>query len=68
MIKACSFENVVLQVDFSENASILSQWYVQSARWSHGQAALFTGHGWIAAMKAESFVILSDNWHVQSKI
>ena len=40
LIEACNVENVVLQVDFSENASIVSQREVQSAHWSHGQATL----------------------------
>lgn len=61
LIEACNFENIVVQVDFSENASIVSQREVQSAHWSHGQATLFTGHGWIAAKKSESFVIISDD-------
>ena len=30
-------ENAVLQVDFSENAAIASQFEIQSAHWNHGQ-------------------------------
>ena len=64
LIEACNVENVVLQVDFSENVSIVTQREVQSAHWSHGQATLFTGHAWISngdEKKAESFVIVSDD-------
>ena len=65
LIEACNYENVVMQVDFSENASIVSQREVQSAHWSHGQATLFTGHAWInsdaTSKKAESFVTILDD-------
>ena len=41
-------ENAVLQVDFSENAAIASQFEIQSAHWNHGAATLFTAHVWIS--------------------
>jgi hypothetical protein len=44
LISKCNTEDIVLQVDFSENATIASQRETQSAHWSHGQA---TGHAWI---------------------
>ena len=55
---------MVLQVDFSENVTIVSQWEIQSAHWNHGQATL---HGWIKAESKEtvaesrSMVIVSDD-------
>ncbi len=36
--------NAVLHVDFSENATIMSQKVIQSAHWNHSQATLFTPH------------------------
>ena len=47
LISKCDGENVVLQVDFSENAIIASQNETQSAHWCHGQATLFTAYAWI---------------------
>ena len=41
-------KKVILQVDFSENASITSQNEVLSAHWSHGSATLFTAHAWVS--------------------
>ena len=54
-------ENVVLQVDFSENATIASQREIQSAHWSHAQATIFTAHTWIDTDSEESIVIVSDD-------
>ena len=50
----------MLQVDFSENATITSQNEIQSAHWNHGQATLFTAHAWITDGKSKSFAIISD--------
>ena len=60
MIAQCDTENIVLQVDFSENATIASQHEIQSA--SHGQATLFTGYAWIDKEEKvnKSFVVISD--------
>ena len=60
LISKCSEENVVLQVDYSENATIASQNETQSAHWSHGQATLFTAHAWIKD-GSESFMLVSDD-------
>ena len=66
LIAKCDTEHIVLQVDFSENATIASQHEIQSAHWSHGQATLFTGYAWIktdevaSENKCESFVLISD--------
>ena len=62
MIAQCDTENIVLQVDFSENATIASQHEIQSAHWSHGQATLFTSYAWIDKEEKvnKSFVVISD--------
>ena len=54
-------KKVLLQVDFSENASIASQNEVQSAHWSHGSATLFTAHAWVSESVTESMVYISDD-------
>lgn len=46
LVKECDGKSVVLQVDFSENATIASQREIESAHWNHGQASLFTSHAW----------------------
>ena len=67
LVEGCDGKSVVLQVDFSENATIASQWEVQSTHWNHGQATLFTAHAWIKAGSGDtepaegpSMVIASD--------
>ncbi len=57
----CDSKNVVLQVDFSENASIASQREVQAAHWHHSQATLFTAYAWIGSESSESIVLISDD-------
>ena len=47
-------KSVVLQVNFSENATIASQRKVQSAHSNHGQATLFTAYAWIKYDKSEN--------------
>ena len=51
-----------LQVDFSENASLLQQDEIQSAYWSHGQVALCTAVGWTDE-GTHSYGMTSDNLH-----
>ena len=46
LIAACDDENIVLQVDFSENATIKMQNEIQSVHWNHTQATLFTANAW----------------------
>ena len=46
LISKSNKQNAVLQVDFSENATIMSQNETQSAHWNHAQATLFTAHTW----------------------
>ena len=46
-LSTCDREFILLQVDFSENASLTSQDKIQSAHWSNNQATLFTVHAWI---------------------
>ena len=47
LIGSCDGKTILLQVDFSENASLLMQNEIQSAHWNHSQATLFTAHVWI---------------------
>ena len=61
LISKCDGENVVLQVDFSENATITSQNETQSAHWCHGQATHFTAYAYIKEDENESFVLVSDD-------
>lgn len=53
-------ENVVIQVDFAENAAILNQNEIQSAHWVHSQATIFPAHAWISKNESQSFAIISD--------
>ena len=48
--------SAVLQVDFSENASVVNQNEIQLA---HHQVTI--GHVWVNQNVKESFVIVSDN-------
>ena len=45
LISSYDGKTILLQVDFSENASLLMQNEIQSAHWNHSQATLFTAHG-----------------------
>ena len=44
---SCDGKSIVLQVDFSENATIAAQKEVQAANWHHAQATIFTTYTWI---------------------
>lgn len=57
----CDGKNIVLQVDFSENASITFQREVQAAHWHYQQATLFTAHAWVDGAENLSVVIVSDD-------
>jgi hypothetical protein len=61
-------EKIVLQVDFSENASLQDQNEIQSMHWSHKQATLFTAFAWVNTIHEtkESMVIVSDELPYQS--
>jgi hypothetical protein len=61
LISNVNEKKVLLQVDFSENASIASQNEVQSAHWSHGSATLFTAHAWVSKDVTESMVYVSGD-------
>ncbi len=58
---------VVLQVDFSENATIMSQNEIQSAHWNYNQATLFTAHAWAADKKIEALFLFQIHWHTVRK-
>ena len=60
---ACDGKSIVLQVDFSENATIAAQKEVQAAHWHHSQATLFTTHAWINNDTNFSMVAISDDLH-----
>ena len=63
LVQKCDGKSVVLQVDFSENATIASQCEVLSAHWNHGQATFFKAHAWIKrdTLEGQSMVIVSDD-------
>lgn len=61
--------NILIQLDFSENASLLAQNEIQSAHWSHSQATVFTAYAWISESLRESCVIVSDDLeHTKTQI
>ena len=60
IIDDCDSTAVVLQVDFSENATLLEQNEVQFAHWTHKQVTVLTAHAWINKHVKESFAIISD--------
>ena len=68
MIAQCDTENIVLQVDFSENATIASQHEIQSAHWSHGQATLFTGYAWIDKEEKVNKIISDELTHTKHAV
>ena len=57
LVVSCDGENIVLQVDFSENATIKMQSEIQSANWNHSQAALFTAHAWTTTELTEILLL-----------
>ena len=50
---------ILVQIDFAENFSLVSQDEIQSAHWSHQQVTLFTCVAWFQHC-TRSFVIISD--------
>ena len=61
LIKKCDGKNIVLQVDFSENAAIATQREIQAAHRNHCQVTLFTAHAWIKHDSVScSMVMVSD--------
>ena len=60
LIALCDGENIVLQVHFSENATIEMQNKIQPAHWYHSQATLFTAHTQITTELSENIVISDD--------
>lgn len=50
---------VLIQIDFAENFSLVAQDEIQSAHWSHQQVTLFTCVAWFQNC-TRSFVIISD--------
>ena len=58
---SCDGKSIVLQVDFSENATIAAQKEVQAAHWHHSQAAIFTTYAWVNNATNFSMVVISDD-------
>ena len=56
----CNESLVALQVNFSENASLLQQNEIQAAYCPH-QVTIFTAHAWIGEGVKESFPIVSES-------
>lgn len=54
-------KNIVIQLDFSENATLIHKNEIQSAHWTHSQATVFTVHAWIDEKLSQSIVVVSDN-------
>ena len=61
LLTECNESSVVLQVDFSENASLHPQNEIQSAHWTHKQVTICTAHVWIGEGVNDSFDIVSDS-------
>lgn len=61
LVKNSDSEHVVLQVDFSENATIASQREIQYAHWTHSQATVFTAHAWLGNENKKGTGIVSDD-------
>ena len=61
--RAADGVNIIVQVDFSENATLQNQNEIQTAHWSHNQATLFTAYAWIDVSEdiTESMLIVSDD-------
>ena len=54
-------KNILIQLDFSQNAALLHQNEIQSAHWVHTQIIVFTAYAWIDMdPMAESFVAVCD--------
>lgn len=51
----------VLQMDFAENYSIISQDEIQSAHWCHGQVTIFTACASFPDKTVKCFAVISDN-------
>lgn len=59
--KETSSTEIVLQVDFAENFTILSQDEIQSAHWAHPQATMFTGCSWgNMGEEKHSYIVISN--------
>ena len=61
LTESCDRENIVNQVDYSENTTIAAKREIQSAHWCHSPATLFTVHAWLSGVDGGSIVIISDD-------
>ena len=56
VLSSCHGKCSLLQVDFLENTSLISQDEIQFAHWSNNQATHFTVRAWINAITSESYM------------
>lgn len=61
LVSECNGQKIILQVDFSENATITAQREIQAEYWSHVQVTIFTAHAWIKEGVNLSIAIVSDD-------
>ena len=61
LISECGGISIVLQVDFCENASLLTLNEIQPAHWNHTQAIIFTAQAWVNENSSRTFAIASDH-------
>lgn len=56
-----SVGKAILQFDFAENYSVVTQDEIQTAHWSHSQITIFTCCLWLPNQPVQSFAIISDD-------
>ena len=62
-------QKIVLQVDFSENATIVAQREIQAAHWCHVQVTILKAYAWINEEVNLSIVIVSDDiYHTKYRV
>lgn len=54
---------VILQVDFSENFSIINQDEIKAAHWSHDQVTIFTAVAWLPQGTRSFVIVCHDMLH-----
>lgn len=59
--KSLSENSAVLQIDFAENYSMVSQDEIQSAHWNHGQISIFTCGVWLCNNVFKPYTIVSND-------
>ena len=59
--KSLTENSAVLQIDFAENYSMISQDEIQSAHWSHSQISIFTCGLWLCDNVFKPYIIVSND-------